>query len=91
MIEHARQKRKNVYTGKRVTTGDITKEQADYLDELKYSIQAWEWDGTTATPIMLVNDSFSKYKSTDKFFDVSAQYIISETVQIQKRFLYQKL
>lgn len=75
--------RKRIYNGKRLTTGDITKEQSDYLDELKYSIQAWEWDGTTATPILLNNDSFTKYKSTDKFFDVSIQYIVSKEINVQ--------
>lgn len=75
--------RKNIYTGKIISTGDISKEVADYLDELKYSIQAWEWDGETATPIIVNNDSFQKYKSTTKFYDVSLQYAIAEEIQVQ--------
>lgn len=75
--------RKNIYTGKRLTTGDITQEQSDFLDELKYAIQVWEWDGETATPILLNNESFNKYGSRQKFFDVSISYIVSEAIQIQ--------
>lgn len=75
--------RKNVYMGIRLTSDFITKEQSDFLDELKYSIQAWQWDGTTANPILLVNDSFKKYGSRDKFFDVAIQYIVAKQIQIQ--------
>lgn len=75
--------RKDIYTGKIITTGNITKEVADFLDELKYSIQAWEWDGETATPIFINNDSFQKYKSTTKFYDVSLQYAIAQEIIVQ--------
>lgn len=75
--------RSGIYTGKLITSGDITQAQADFLDELKYSIQAWEWDGETATPILIENNSFLKYKSTDKFYDVSLKYVIAQEVIMQ--------
>jgi len=75
--------RKNIYNAKVITTGSITKAQSDFLDELKYSIQAWEVDGTTETPILINNDSFDKYKSNTKFYDISLAYVISEEVQVQ--------
>jgi len=81
--------RKDIYNGKLVTTGNITKAQADFLDEVKYAIQVWEWtDSDTpgtfyAIPITVNNDSFTKYKSRDKLFDVSLKYVISQEVIIQ--------
>lgn len=77
--------RKNVYTGKRVTTDLITQDQVDYLDDLRYSIQAWELndDASIVTPILLDNESFRKYGSREKFFDVSIQYVISQQILVQ--------
>ena len=75
--------RKDIYNGKMVSTKSISRAQVDFLDELKYSIQAWEWDGTTATAITLNNDSFFKYKSRDKLFDLSIRYVIAEEVIVQ--------
>lgn len=75
--------RKDIYSGKRISVSELTREQADFLDEIKYSIQAWEWDGETATPILVDNDSFFKYKSTQKFFEVGLQYVFSEELIMQ--------
>lgn len=81
--------RKDIYSGKRITTGDITKSQVDFLDELKYCIQAWEWTdedtpGTFyAIPILIDNGSFRKYDSKQKFFDVSVQYVLSSEIITQ--------
>lgn len=75
--------RSNIYYGKVITSGSISKVQSDFLDELKYSIQAWEVDGTTVLPILINNESFDKYKSTQKFYDTSLAYIAAEEVRIQ--------
>ena len=75
--------RKDVYTGKRITTDFITQAQLDYLDEVKYAIQVWEWDGEVATPITVDNESFGKYNSRDKFFEVSLQYVMAKEIKIQ--------
>lgn len=77
--------RKNVYTGKRVTSDSITQEQVDFLDDLRYSIQAWEinQDTKVRTAILLDNESFRKYESREKFFDVSIQYVIAQQILVQ--------
>jgi len=75
--------RKNIYTGKRITTKNIDRDYVDFLDELRYSIQVWEVDGTNVIPVVLVNDSFNKYKSTDKFFDISISYTIATEIIMQ--------
>jgi len=75
--------RKDIYTGKRISIGNVTQDQLDFISECKYAIQVWEFDGTDYTPILVNNDSFFKYKTTDKFFDVSIQYILSDEIQVQ--------
>lgn len=77
--------RKDVYSGKRISTGSITKEQADFLDEVKYSIQVWENVDDEWIPILVNNDSFFKYKSTEKFYDISIQYIKAEEIIVQSQ------
>lgn len=76
--------RKNIYAGKRVTTGDIELEQRNFLEELSESIQAWEVneDGENI-PILIANDSFPEYSSKDKYFDLAVQFIYATEKQIQ--------
>lgn len=69
--------RKDIYLGKRVTSGDITQEQYVFLYGAKVSIQAWEYESKNDA-ILIDNDSFKLFKSTDKFFDMSVQYINSQ-------------
>ncbi len=66
--------RKNIYSGARVTSGNITQEQFYFISQSKICIQAWEYDGSNS-PILIDNDSFKLFKNTDKFFDASIQYI----------------
>lgn len=75
--------RKDIYTGKSVSTGNISRSQVDFLDELRYSIQAWELIDDVWTPILLNNDSFFKYKTRDKLFDLTFRYVISEEIIMQ--------
>lgn len=82
-LERFYSQRKDVYHGKTVNTRQISREQAEYLDSLKYSIQAWEWDGTTATPILLDNDSYLKFASNTRIFEVSVKYILAQEVIVQ--------
>lgn len=76
--------RKNIYAGKRVTSGDIELEQRNFLEELSETIQAWEVneDGENI-PILIANDSFPEYSSRDKFFDLGVQFIYATEKQIQ--------
>jgi hypothetical protein len=75
--------RKNIYAGKRVSTAFIELEQREFLEELSYCIQAWEYDGTTHTPIAIANDSFPEYSSKDKFFELSVQYVFAAEKIVQ--------
>lgn len=77
-----------VYSGRVLTTGSITKEQADVLDGLKTSIQAWELTAgddneTIVTPIFIKADNFKKYKKMDKFYDVTIDFIYAKPINIQ--------
>lgn len=75
----------NVYYGKNITSGDITKEQYDFVSELRYAIQAWEWNSETqtATPIRLDRGSFSAYKSNSKFYEIAARYVLAREIIVQ--------
>lgn len=75
--------RNNIYKGRSASTGNISKTEADYLDELRYAIQAWSVIDGEVKPILVDNDSFFKYKSKDKLFDIKVRYIIAEQVLIQ--------
>lgn len=78
--------RKDVYEGKVLTTSAITKAHVDYIDSLKYSIQAWEWDESdnSFTEILLDTDSFVKYTSRDNaILDVAIKYIYAKEIKIQ--------
>ncbi|CAB4183553.1 hypothetical protein UFOVP1106_3 [uncultured Caudovirales phage] len=74
--------RKDIYLAKRITSGDITLEQNVFIALSKISIQAWEYD-VGNSPILIDNDSFKVYKTTDKFFDVSVQYIMADANLLQ--------
>lgn len=75
--------RKDIFTGKSVSTGNISREQVDFLDELRYSIQAWELVDGEWVSILLDNGSFFKYKTRDKLFDLTFRYVISEEIIMQ--------
>lgn len=75
--------RKDIYSAKRVTTGSISLSQRQFIEEIAESIQAWEVNGETFTPIVVANESFPEYSSTDKFFDLAVQYVFAEEIRIQ--------
>lgn len=75
-----------VYNGELISTGDIPKSHVDALDGLKYSIQAFLYNDETEAwdiPILINKDSFTKYKSNDKFFEVRLKFIYAEEILIQ--------
>lgn len=74
--------RKGIHSGTRSTSGDVTQIQSIFIKGATLSIQAWQYSGENY-PILIDNDSFKLFKSTDKFFDVSVQYIGADEVQIQ--------
>jgi hypothetical protein len=91
--------RGNVYKAVVCTTGPITKYQADLLDSLQFAIKAYrlhdeliDLAGTmnlddiegTYTDILLDNQSYTKYKSRDKFYEVTIKFIYAVPVAVQK-------
>lgn len=77
--------RKNVYSGRIVTTSNIPQLHVDYLDSLRTSIQAWEWNESddTYTEILLDNSDYVKYTTRQKLFDISIRFIYAEEIIIQ--------
>lgn len=77
--------RTGVYDGRIVTTSSIAQSHVDYLDSLRYSIQAWEWDETDDSfrEILVDVQNFVKYTTRQKLFDVAIRYIYSDEIVIQ--------
>lgn len=77
---------KGVYEGVIATTGNIPQAEADLLDTLRYSIQSFMYNETTSAwdiPLMLDIDSWVKYSSRDKLFDVRIRFIYATEKIIQ--------
>jgi hypothetical protein len=80
--------RKEVYNAVVCTTGSIPKAHVDYLDSLRYSIQAFLYNSTTNAfdiPILIDSDSFVKYTSRQKLFDVSIRFLRAKEIQVQRQ------
>ena len=80
--------KKEVYNAMICTTGNIPKSHVDYLDSLRYSIQAYLFNSNTNTwdiPILLDSESFTKYTSRDKLFDVAVRLLFAKEIQIQRQ------
>jgi hypothetical protein len=69
------------------TTGNIPKSHVDYLDSLRYSIQAYLYPSgfDNGIPILLDSDSFTKYTSRDKLFDVGVRFLFAKEIQNQRQ------
>jgi len=80
--------KENVYDAVICTTGNIPKSHVDYLDSLRYAIQAYLFNPTTNAwdiPILLDADSFTKYTSRQKLFDVSVRFIKAREIAVQRQ------
>lgn len=77
--------RGQVYKGEVVTTKAIPKTHVELLDSLRYAIQAWVNVDDRLYPIVIDSDSYVKYKSKDKFFDVSMRFLYADPVNIQSQ------
>ena len=78
--------RREVYEATICTTGSIPKAHVDYLDTLQYSVQAYLFNPTTNAfdiPILVDSDSFTKYTSRQKIFDVSIRFLKAKEIQVQ--------
>lgn len=75
--------RGNVYNGMIVSTKAVPQSHVDLLDSLRYSIQAYENRDDVLYPILIDPESYTKYKSKDKKFDVYLKFIYADPVKIQ--------
>ena len=79
--------RGRVYNSKTVYITGLTKTEIDYLDTLRYSIQAYEFDATTSTftPILLDSSNFNKYNSKENMYEFNLTYKYAQQLDIQKQ------
>jgi hypothetical protein len=80
--------KKEVYNGVILTTGNTPKSHVDYLDSLRYSIQAYLYNDLTDAwdiEILIDSDSFVKYTSRQKLFDNTISFIYANELVIQSQ------
>jgi len=79
--------RGRVYNSKTVYITGLTKTEIDYLDTLRYAIQAYEFTASTSTftPILLDSVNFNKYNSKENMYEVSLNYKYATQLDIQKQ------
>lgn len=78
---------KGVYDGKVVYCTGLTKTMVDFLDTLRYSIQAWQFNESdnTFTEILLDINSFSKYNTKENMYEVVISFIYAKQLNIQSQ------
>lgn len=76
---------KNVYNGMKVYATGLTLNQIDFLDTLRYSIQAWMFKNNNFIPILLDVDSFEKYNTKENMYEISLSFIFAEQLNIQRQ------
>lgn len=76
---------KNVYNGCKVYATGLSLNQIDFLDTLRYSIQAWVYVNETFIPILLDIGSFEKYNTKENMYEVSLSFIYAERLNIQRQ------
>jgi hypothetical protein len=79
--------RGKIFNNKTVYKTGLTNEQTDYLDSLRYAIQAWEYDyiNDISTPISVDVNSFEKYNTKDKLNEFVLKYRIANYKEVQKQ------
>lgn len=77
---------KGVYNGKIVYSTGLSKTAIDFIDTLKYSIQAWIFNSDhTFTPILVDVKSFTKYNTNEEMYTISLPFIYAKVLNIQKQ------
>lgn len=79
--------RGRVYNSKRVYATGITLNEIDYLDTLRYCIQAYEFVPSTLEfkPILLDSNDFDKYNTKENMYEVVLSYKYARQLDIQKQ------
>lgn len=77
--------RGRVYNSKTVYITGLTKTEIDYLDTLRYSIQAYEFNPITLafTPILLDSTNFNKYNSKENMYEFNLTYKYATELNVQ--------
>lgn len=79
--------RGRVYNSKTVYITGLSKTEIDYLDTLRYCIQAYEFNKTTLvfSPILLESVNFNKYNSKENMYEINLTYKYATQLDVQKQ------
>jgi len=74
-----------VHQGLIVTTGKVALLNADFVADAFKAIQAYLWDGSTFTPILIDRQSFRKVRSGESFaeYEFAFVYAVEDVIQTQ--------
>lgn len=76
---------KNVHNGFKVYATGISKNQIDFLDTLRYSIQCWQFINGVFVPLILDIGSFEKYNTKENMYEISMNFLYAERLNIQRQ------
>jgi hypothetical protein len=76
---------KNVHNGFKVYATGISKNQIDFLDTLRYSIQCWQFINGVFIPLILDIGSFEKYNTKENMYEISMNFLYAERLNIQRQ------
>jgi hypothetical protein len=74
-----------VYNAVTVYATGLSLNQIDFLDTLRYSIQAWVFVNEVFIPIILDVESFDKYNTKENMYDISITFNYAEQLNIQRQ------
>lgn len=74
-----------VYNATTVYATGLSLNQIDFLDTLRYSIQAWVFVNEVFIPIILDVESFDKYNTKENMYDISLSFNYAEQLNIQRQ------
>lgn len=76
---------KNVHNGFKVYATGISKNQIDFIDTLRYSIQCWQFINGVFIPLILDIGSFEKYNTKENMYEISMNFLYAERLNIQRQ------
>ena len=76
---------KNVHNGFKVYATGISKNQIDFLDTLRYSIQCWQFINGVFIQLILDIGSFEKYNTKENMYEISMNFLYAERLNIQRQ------
>jgi hypothetical protein len=77
---------RDVYDGAILYSTGLSKNAVNYLDTLRYTIQAWIFNSDNSfTPIIIDVGSFTKYTTKEKLYEVQISFQYATRLNIQKQ------